>query len=107
MLAHSQHGPTVRGSVKVSQVGSGGRLEVGLFIGGAAPVKTGHAHQVRIGRLVRSPVKAGRVSFSVPLTSKGRALLRRHRRLALTVKVTLTPAHGAAATVARGVVIHA
>ena len=105
-LAHSQRGSTVHGSIEVSQAGSGGRLEVGLFLAGAQG-KTGHPHQVRVGRLVRSPVKAGRVSFSVPLTSRGRASLRRHRRLALTVKVTLTPAHGEPATVVRGVVAHA
>ncbi len=106
-LAHSQRGSTVHGSIEVSQAGSGGRLEVGLFMAGPAPVKTGHPRQVRVGRLVRSPVKAGRVSFSVPLTSTGRTSLRRHRRLALTVKVTLTPPHAEPVTVVRGVVAHA
>jgi hypothetical protein len=105
-LAHSQLGSTVHGSIEVSEAGSGGRLEVGLFVAGPAPVKTGHPRQVRVGRVVRSPVKAGRVSFSVPLTSRGRTSLRRHRRLALTVKVMLTPAHGEPVTVVRGVVAH-
>ncbi len=105
-LVHSQRGSSVHGSIDVSQAGSGGQLEVGLFLAGA-PSNTGHLRQVRVGRLVRSPVKAGRVSFSVPLTSRGRASLRRHRRLALTVKVTLTPAHGEPVTVVRGVVAHA
>jgi hypothetical protein len=36
----------------------------------------------------------------------GKAALRRHRRLALTVKVTLTPQHGAAMTLTRSVVVH-
>ncbi len=106
-LAGSQHGSTVRGSIKVSQAGSGGRLEVGLFAAGASLAKAGHPVQVRVGRLVRSSLKAGSVPFSVPLTAKGKAALRRHRRLTLTVKITLTPQHGAAVTVTRGVVVHA
>jgi hypothetical protein len=50
---------------------------------------------------------AGTTSFTVPLSAKGKAALRRHRRLTLTVKVTLTPQHGAAVTVTRNVVMHA
>jgi hypothetical protein len=106
-LAGSQHGSTVHGSIKVSQAGSGGRLEVGLFTAGASLTKTEHPSQVHVGRLVRSSLEAGNVSFSVPLTAKGKASLRRHRRLALAVKLTLTPLHGAAVTIARTVILHA
>lgn len=106
-LAGSQHGSTVHGAIKVSQAGSGGRLEVGLFATNASLAKVGRHAQVRVGRLVRSSLKAGSVSFSVALTSKGKGALRRHRRLALTVKVTVTPVHGAAATVTHGVVLQA
>ncbi len=106
-LAGSQHGSTVHGSINVSQAGFGGRLEVGLFAASASLAKAGRSVQVRIGRLVRSSLKAGNVPFSVSLTAKGKASLRRHRRLALTVKITLTPLHGAAVTITRGVVVHA
>ncbi|HXB37622.1 MAG TPA: hypothetical protein VNU75_07950 [Acidimicrobiales bacterium] len=106
-LAGSQRGSTVHGSIKVSQAGSGGRLEVGLFAADASLARAGHSGQVRVGRLVRSSLKAGSVSFSVPLTAKGKAALRRHRRLALTVKLTLTPPHGAAVTLTRVVVVRA
>jgi plastocyanin len=106
-LAGSQHGSTVHGSIKVSQAGAGGRLEVGLFAADASLVKAGHSGQVRVGRLVRSSLTAGSVSFSVPLSAKGKAALRHHRRLALTVKIALTPAHGATVAVTRGVVVHA
>ncbi len=106
-LADSQHGSMVHGSIKVSQAGSGGRLEVGLFAAGALLAKAGHSAPVRVGRLLRSSLKAGNVSFLVPLTAKGKAALRRHRRLVLTVKVTLTPLHGAAVRITRGVVMHA
>ncbi|HZL48828.1 MAG TPA: hypothetical protein VFC30_07425 [Solirubrobacteraceae bacterium] len=106
-LAVSQRGSTVRGSIKVSQAGSGGRLEVGLFAAGASLAKAGHRAQTRIGLLLRSSLKAGSVPFSVPLNAKGKSALRRHRRLALTVRIVLTPVHGAAVSVTRGVVLHA
>jgi hypothetical protein len=106
-LAGSQHGSTVHGQVRVSQAGSGGRLEVGLFATDASLAKAGHPGQVRVGRLVRSSLQAGSVSFAAPLTAKGKAALRRHQRLALTVKITLTPQHGAAVTLTRAVVMHA
>jgi hypothetical protein len=106
-LAGSQHGSAVHGSIKVSQSGSGGRLEVALFADSASLAKGGHPAHVRVGRLVRSSLQAGSVSFSVPLNAKGKAALRRHRRLALTVKITLTPLHGAAVMTTRVVVVHA
>jgi hypothetical protein len=106
-LARTQHGSSVRGSVKLSQAGVGGRLEVGLFAAGASPAKAGHSPQVRVGRLVRLSLHAGTTSFTVPLNAKGKAALRRRRRLTLTVKITLTPLHGAAVTVTRGVVVRA
>ncbi len=106
-LAGSQRGSTVHGQVKVSQAGSGGRLEVGLFAAGASLAKAGHPAQVRVGRLARASLKAGSVTFSVPLSAKGKTALRRRRRLALMVKLTLTPTHGAAVTVTRVVVLHA
>jgi hypothetical protein len=106
-LAGSQRGSAVRGSIEVSQAGAGGRLEVGLFATGASLAKAGHPARVRVGRLVRSSLQAGSVSFSVPLSAKGKAALRRHRRLALTVKITLTPLRSAAVTVTRVVVLHA
>jgi hypothetical protein len=106
-LASSQRGSTVHGSIKVSQAGSGGLLEVGLFAARASLATARHRAQVRVGRLVRSSLKAGRVSFSVPLSAKGKASLRRHRRLALTVKITLTPLHGSPVTLTRAIVVHA
>jgi hypothetical protein len=106
-LAAVQRGSTVHGSIKVSQAGVGGRLEVDLLASGASLAKAGHSPRVLLGRLVRSSLYAGTTSFTVPLSAKGKATLRRRRRLALTVKITLTPLHGAAVTLTRGVVVHA
>jgi plastocyanin len=102
----SQRGKSVHGSVEISQAGVGGSLEVTLSAGSASVAKAHRPVQLRVGRLVRSLVKAGRVSFAVPLSAKARRALERHRRLALTVTTTLTPAHGSAVRVTRSVVLH-
>ena len=97
-LASTPHGGVVHGSVVVSPVGSGGKLQIELLSKSAAAA---------VGKLVRSSLRAGKLTFVLSLSAKGRAALRRHRRLALTVKITLTPLHGAAVTVTRGIVVHA
>lgn len=97
-LASTPHGGVVHGSVVVSPVGSGGKLQIELLSKSAAAA---------VGKLVRSSLRAGKLTFALSLSAKGRAALRRHRRLALTVKITLTPLHGAAVTVTRGIVVHA
>ena len=106
-LRADQHGSTVRGSLDISSTGAGGRLEVDLLAKAASLAKTRRSGAVRVGRLVRGPVSAGRLSFSVQLTPRAKHALMRHRRLALSVKITLTPANGVAVTVTRSVVVHA
>jgi hypothetical protein len=103
------HGSSVRGSVEVSKSGVGGRLEIDLIANSASLAKVRHKKSTStlVGRLVRASVSAGKVSFSVSLTARGKRALRRHHRLALTVKITLTPTRGAAVTVTHGVVLHA
>ncbi len=105
-LRSSQHGSSVHGSVQVSQAGAGGELEVVLLVTGASLARTHRPSAVRVGRIRRSSVEAGVVSFAVPLTARGKSALRRHHRLALTVKITITPVSGAADTLTRGVLLH-
>jgi hypothetical protein len=97
----------VHGSVEVSKAGVGGRLEVDLLAKSASLAKAKRSTQVRVGRLVRSSLYAGSVSFAVTLDAKARRALKRHHRLALTVKIVLTPVTGAPVTVNRSVVEHA
>jgi plastocyanin len=106
-LAASQHGSTVHGTLDVSDAGTGGRLEVALFTPGASLARAKHPAKVRVGRLVRLSLTAGVVSFVVPLTANAKSALHRHRRLALTVQIVLTPLHGAAVSTTRSVVLHA
>jgi plastocyanin len=102
----SQHGATVKGSVEISSSGAGDRLEVDVFAKGASLARVMHSGRVRVGRLVRSSAPAGKVSFTVHLNATARRALARHRRLALTVKVTLAPSHGGPTTLTRSVVQH-
>ncbi len=106
-LALSQKGKSVHGSVEVSQAGAGGRLEVDLLAKGASLASGAHLAQLRVGRLVRSSLRAGTVSFAVPLSAKAKRALARHGRLALGVKIVLEPATGSAVRITRSVLLRA
>ena len=93
-VAATQRGSTVHGSVNVSQSGAGGRLEVDLLSG-----------EQRVGRLVRTRLRAGTLRFSVPLGVTTSRTLRRHRRLTLTVQVIVRSSTGATARAARRVTL--
>jgi plastocyanin len=104
-LAPLQRGPSVHGSVAVSEAGAGGRLEVDL-LAKSASLAAHRASRVRVGRLLRSALHAGALPFAVALDAKARRTLHAHRRLALTVRLVLSPAQGAATSVVRSVLLH-
>jgi plastocyanin len=106
-LAGSQHGSSVRGSLDVSQAGSGARLEVDLLARSASLAAAAHAGQVRIGRLVRSPLRAGAVPFKVSLSARAAHALRARHRLVLSVRIVLAAPHGPSLQLSRTVVLHA
>jgi hypothetical protein len=94
-LTSTQHGGVVHGSLVVSSSGSEGQLQIELLTKGAAPV----------GKLVRSSLHAGKLTFALTLSAKAKHTLKIHHRLALTVKIVLTPKHGVAMTLTRSVVV--
>jgi len=104
-VASVQHGHSVRGSVDVSQASSGGQLEVQLLAARASLAGVGHSARVPVGRAVRSSLHAGKVAFTVSLDAKARRALHAHGRLALSVKLVLSPTQGAVVTVTRSVVL--
>jgi plastocyanin len=106
-IAKSQRGGSVRGSIDLSQAGAGGKLEVDLFARRASLLGTGKSGTARVGRLVRSKLRAGRVSFTVAIKRLARRALRSHERLALTVRVTVDPLGQKALKLTRKVVLHA
>ena len=95
----------MHGSLDISQAGAGARLEVDLLASGSSLAKVKHPVRVRVGRLVRGSASTGKQSFAVHLDAKAKRALKRHRRLALTVKITLVPLHGETTTFTRAVVL--
>lgn len=106
-VAKSQHGGSVKGSIDLSKAAADYRLEVDLLTQSASLTKAKHSTRVRVGRYVRSPLSAGKLSFSVKLNAQARRAIKRHHRLALTVEIVLTPAGGEGLTIARSVTLHA
>jgi plastocyanin len=105
-LLRAQHGESVRGSIRISPAGVGTRLDVELLANSTVLTEKQRSKQIRVGSLVRAALKPGRNSFVAALSRQGRAALHRGARLTLTVRITLTPAHGAALHVTRVVVLH-
>ncbi len=104
-LAAAQHGSSVRGSVAVSTAGAGGKLEVAVFAARAS-LAVHRSSRIRIGRYLRPSLRAGVISFSVGLSARARAALRRHARLAVSVQIVLTPVSGKPAVMTKNVVLH-
>ena len=89
-----QRGRRVRGSIGLSQAGAGARLRVDVFATRASLFGRGRSGRARVGRLVRSSLLAGRVSFKVSLRGAALRALSRRGRLRLTVKTVLIPPQG-------------
>jgi hypothetical protein len=105
-LARSQRGNAVRGSVNLSPVAVGGRLEIDLLMARALLPDAGRVGSVRVGRLVRSGLRPGRVQFAVGLRRVARRALEERGRLPLKVRLTITPPDGRALILNRSVVVH-
>lgn len=100
-LANTQHGNTVHGTVQIPAADGGARLEIELLAQGASLAKVKRSGSSRVGRLVRPSAPAGKFSFTVSLDTAAKHALHHHHKLALTVKIVLTPKHGAALTLTR------
>jgi len=95
-LTSTQHGGMVHGSLVVSSAGSEGQLQIELLTKGAA---------APVGKFLRSSLHAGKLTFALTLSAKAKHTLKAHHKLALTVKIVLTPKHGSAMTLTRSVVV--
>jgi plastocyanin len=105
-LRSIQHGASVHGSLDISKVGAGGRLEVDLLAARAAVAKAGSAKRIAVGRFREGSLKAGPLSFAVKLDARARHALSRRHRLVLTVRFVFTPFYGESTTLTRAVVLH-
>ncbi len=104
-LAAVQHGGAVHGAVEVSHAGAGGRLEVQLLAKRAALASAGRSARAQVGRVARATLASGTVSFTVALDAKAARALRVHRRLALNVRIAVTPVDGSAVVLTRSVLL--
>ena len=89
-LTRHQRGQAVRGSIAVARAGS--RLSVKLLAKPSALNRRGRA-QVGVGGVTRT-ANAGPATFSVTLSRAARKALARRGRLALTVRIAVTPPNG-------------
>ena len=99
-LAPASRGRGVSGSLSVSSAAAGARLEVDLLARAGSRL-------VRIGRLVRTHVHAGRLSFAVVLDAHAARSLAVRRRLAVTVVVLVRPPQGAVLRLSRRLLLRA
>jgi hypothetical protein len=104
-LARNQAGTSVRGSIAFSPASAGGELEVLLLTKGALRMAA-PAASTKVGRLLRFPLRVGRIAFAVPLDGRARHALGSREKLPLTVQVTVRAPGQAALTLKRGVVLH-
>jgi plastocyanin len=104
-VPRSQRGGSVKGSVLVGNAGAGGRLVVQLLVGRASLATGAAAREVQVGRLTRSSLRAGRVSFAVSLNARARRALRRRGHLNVKARLRLSVGGGAAVTVTRSVTL--
>jgi plastocyanin len=102
-LAAVQRGFAIRGSIKVTSAGS--RLLARAFVRRKALYGGARTLEVEIGRQVRRSVGPGRVAFAVALNAAARKALRRNRRLAISLRLTVTPSAGEAYTAKRPVLL--
>jgi hypothetical protein len=87
-----QHGTAVRGQVTIARAGSS--LSATLRAG-----------TLTLGQLRRAGLRAGVLSFSIPLGTAGRRSLTAHRRLALRLSVRVAPRTGPARTLSHPVIL--
>lgn len=103
-LRVSQRGGTIKGALTVAEAGAGDELEIDVLASTSALSRRHQPAHTRVGRFTRTSVKAGRLPFSIRLDASARRALTRRHRLALTVRIVLTPVHGEATTVNRSIV---
>jgi hypothetical protein len=104
-LGATRHGRAVHGALDLAPAAAGSRLEVELLATRASLATAAASARVQVGRLARSSLPAGVSTFTVALNAAARHALRVHGRLALTVEIVLSPAHGAPLRIKRGVVV--
>jgi plastocyanin len=93
-----QHGTTVKGTVTIASGGSDFEADL---LGSTSQL----ARSTVVGKTVKHGVGAGTLHFRVTLNKRGRAALKRHRRLALKLVVTVRGPGGARSSLSRSITL--
>jgi plastocyanin len=105
-LTIPRHGTILHTALEVAHTGAGGSLEVDLLVKGSLLGRRG-TKPVRVARLLRQSVSAGKLSLSLALSGAAKRALARRHSLPLTVKIVLTPPLGHTETLTRTVTLRA
>jgi plastocyanin len=105
-LRVSQRGGTVKGTLVIAAAGAGDELEIDVLASTSALGPRHRPSHTRVGQFTRASVGAGRLAFSIRLDASARRALAHRHRLALTVRIVLTPVYGRATTANRSIVEH-
>jgi plastocyanin len=101
-IAKTQKGSKVAGSIASIAAGSALSIEITAR---PADLKTSATKPVRVGRSVKNDLPAGTAKFSIKLSSKALKAIKKKGKLALKVKITLTPPGDAAAKATKSVTL--
>jgi plastocyanin len=88
-VAHRQHGAVLRATVTTPA----GRSQIAVTV-----YRSGHGSRIRIGSLTKRSTGTGTTAFAVKLDAAGRRALLRAHRLAVDLRVVVTPAAGGPVT---------
>jgi hypothetical protein len=96
-VARRQTGTTLRGSVTTS---SGAKIVVTVLVSNRAlsTRRPRTVRKVKVGSQTKRPAGAGKTSFAVRLNAAARRALRRRERLAVVLRIVVTPTTGQATT---------
>jgi hypothetical protein len=101
-IAKTQKGTKVSGSIASVTAGSALSIEITAK---PSALKTSATKPVRVGRSVKNDLPSGTAKFSIKLSSRALKAIKKKGKLALTVKIKLTPPGGAAAKATKSVTL--
>jgi hypothetical protein len=97
-LPAGQRGTAVKGAVTIASGGSDFEADL---LGNTSQL----ARSVLVGKTVKHGVRAGKLSFKVSLDKRGRAALKRHRKLALKLVVKVSGTSGEPTSLSRSITL--
>jgi plastocyanin len=106
-LSGAKGGTQVDGSIKISRAGQGGHAVITVLASSAA-LGNGHSKQaIKLGQIRLNHLRAGAAAFKLALKTVARRALTTHRRLAISVQITVSAGGAKTVTIVRSLVLRA